>query len=263
MGRVVCAAEPSDTEQTAAESLENAIRALQVAAVAAVTAVAGAGSVTALLEAVDWFTTREKIEDRVVDLLEPAYRSAWVAVSADDLVELPVDLTIRSRVYAATRAGELAKVLVDRDTVRAVIVDALGRGLPVPATARAVVGSIGLDARSARALARYAGSGAAHRDVERYARRLLRTRATVIARTELAYAANAGRQEAWREARRRGALGPNATKRWVTAHDERVCPECGPMDGQTVGLDDEFSHGAQMPPRHPRCRCTATIATAE
>jgi SPP1 gp7 family putative phage head morphogenesis protein len=38
---------------------------------------------------------------------------------------------------------------------------------------------------------------------------------------------------------------------WRTATDERVCPRCGPMNGQTAPVEIGFDG----PPLHPRCRC--------
>lgn len=43
--------------------------------------------------------------------------------------------------------------------------------------------------------------------------------------------------------------------RWVTARDERVCPRCGPMDGETIDLGSVFSNGLAYPPVHDHCRC--------
>ena len=52
-------------------------------------------------------------------------------------------------------------------------------------------------------------------------------------------------------------------KRWVTARDELVCPNCGPMDGQTVELDEKFVLPNKVevwaPSLHPHCRCVAVI----
>jgi len=44
--------------------------------------------------------------------------------------------------------------------------------------------------------------------------------------------------------------------------DERVCPVCGPLEGKTVRLDEEFAPGIFAPPAHPNCRCT-TLAPTE
>lgn len=42
---------------------------------------------------------------------------------------------------------------------------------------------------------------------------------------------------------------------WVTALDEAVCPQCGPLDGKKFALDE-------VPPQplHPNCRCTLVAA---
>lgn len=46
--------------------------------------------------------------------------------------------------------------------------------------------------------------------------------------------------------------------RWETAGDERVCPECGPLDG-VVWPAGEGPH----PPLHNQCRCARVIAFIE
>ena len=71
-------------------------------------------------------------------------------------------------------------------------------------------------------------------------------RAVLIARTETLRAHNEGRKAFYREA------GVKKVK-WLTAHDERTCSECGELDGKVFGLDD-----APGPPRHPACRCCLT-----
>jgi len=46
---------------------------------------------------------------------------------------------------------------------------------------------------------------------------------------------------------------------WITQRDEKVCPFCGPMEGQTVTPGQPFVSGdgelVMGPPIHPRCRC--------
>lgn len=72
-------------------------------------------------------------------------------------------------------------------------------------------------------------------------------RATLIARTETLRAHNEGRKVFYRE------VGVTKVK-WLTAQDERTCPECGSLDGQVFKIDE-----APGPPKHPACRCT-TVA---
>ena len=74
-------------------------------------------------------------------------------------------------------------------------------------------------------------------------------RATLIARTETLRAHNEGRKVFYRE------VGVKKVK-WITAHDERTCPECAPRDGKVYPID-------AVPEEHPGGRCTvvAVIGT--
>ena len=97
--------------------------------------------------------------------------------------------------------------------------------------------------------------------VSNYAGYLHRYRAITIARTELAFAYNFGQLEAIRQANAAGFFDGQVVKVWMTAHDERVCPHCGPLDGMTVGLEETYPGATAaipytyVPPAHPRCRC--------
>jgi hypothetical protein len=98
--------------------------------------------------------------------------------------------------------------------------------------------------------------------VSRQAARALRQRANDIARNETMIALNRGRQELWSQLQDGGALPQTQQKEWLTADDERVCPICGPMDGQRAAIGEPFegSTGEVMsPPIHNRCRCTAVL----
>lgn len=93
-------------------------------------------------------------------------------------------------------------------------------------------------------------------------------RAERIARTETIRAENFASQESWRQS------GLVERKEWYTAHDERVCQWCGPMDGRVIELNatyfdkgDTFegSKGGKLKldfddvggaPLHVNCRCT-------
>ena len=76
-------------------------------------------------------------------------------------------------------------------------------------------------------------------------------RLNTIARTEVIRASNFGRFEAWKKS------GVVVGKEWVTAFDDRTCPECASMDGDQAPLEKPFRNGVLMPPAHPNCRCTA------
>ncbi len=89
----------------------------------------------------------------------------------------------------------------------------------------------------------------------RYAARQHRYRAQNIARTELAFAYNAGAYGATKDAQAQGYIG-DCVKVWLTAYDERTCPVCSEMDDERKNMDEMFSNGKMLPPGHPSCRCT-------
>lgn len=87
-------------------------------------------------------------------------------------------------------------------------------------------------------------------------------RAARIAETEITRAYAEGNRKAWKDG------GVITEMVWRTANDERVCPECGALDGQIVAVEGgEFVHPGgegreklwgrtyNQPPAHPRCRC--------
>ncbi len=51
---------------------------------------------------------------------------------------------------------------------------------------------------------------------------------------------------------------PVVWTRWATREDERVCPECGPLDGLAWPADEGPS-----PPLHNNCRCARQFAFVE
>jgi hypothetical protein len=97
------------------------------------------------------------------------------------------------------------------------------------------------------------------------AAKLTRRRAETIARTESIAAANVGQVGTWKDLQASGLLPPDARKRWVVTHDDRLCPICRPMAGQTVPIAANFESekaGAILaPPLHPNCRCAIVLAT--
>jgi len=77
-------------------------------------------------------------------------------------------------------------------------------------------------------------------------------RLNTIARTEVMRAANTGRLNAYKKS------GVVKGKEWLTAFDDRTCPECASCDGMRAPLEKPFPCGVMAPPLHPNCRCTIT-----
>jgi len=87
-------------------------------------------------------------------------------------------------------------------------------------------------------------------------------RAEVIARTESMRAANVGQREAWDQAVDNGLLSQNVRREWIATSE--ACPICEGLDGQQIGLDEEYEddngEAYDGPPAHPNCRCTEGIS---
>lgn len=149
---------------------------------------------------------------------------------------------------------DAAKAIIGKSRAEGVGVDELGRRL------RAVTG---LTPRQAQAVERMRealladGLSAqdAAKQAQRYSDLLHRQRAVTIARTELAAANNQGQHAAILQAREEGLFGGPVQKVWSTAADERMCDECGGLDGEKAPLDEPFAGGYGLPPIHPMCRC--------
>lgn len=144
--------------------------------------------------------------------------------------------------------------------------------------ARRIRASIGLTDRDTRAVENYR-QGLLDSDVpparaeqlgDDYAGRLLRQRATLIARTESIRAANAGQQSAWQDAASQQLLdAQNVRRSWVVTEDDRLCPLCEAvpdLNPDGVPLDQPFSTDLGLvlfPPLHPRCRCAIVLTHLE
>lgn len=74
-------------------------------------------------------------------------------------------------------------------------------------------------------------------------------RARLIASTETTRAYADGAHRAY------VASGVVGEEEWLTAVDDRVCPICGPLEGQRRRLNGTFPGGLSAPPAHPGCRC--------
>ena len=103
-------------------------------------------------------------------------------------------------------------------------------------------------------------------EVDAFAGRLRRQRATTIGRTEINRALLHGRVMAWDQAEQDGWM-TGMRKEWLTAPGCCDKPKggCASLNGQSIGLHDEFStpwgfvEGPQS--GHPNCRCTVIVSS--
>lgn len=159
--------------------------------------------------------------------------------------------------------------------IRDIITEAVSGKYTPQSAAKEIKDHIGLTDRYSKAVINYRadliGEGITGErldaKVERYAEKLLKSRAKTIARTEIIQAQVSGQRALWNEAANQGVFDRNATKRiWKTHTDERTCELCLVMDGESIpfngiythpelGNADVFGEVLNGPPLHPNCRC--------
>ncbi len=135
--------------------------------------------------------------------------------------------------YAKREAAWLVTKITE--TTRSAIQDAVGAGVEAGQGARGIA-------------TRIEQAGAFSRE-----------RALLIARTEATRITNGAPTEALEAVGR--DRGTKFVKTWVTAGDDRVREEHVELDGETRGIDEEFSNGLQFP-GEPNCRCILTYSEA-
>jgi hypothetical protein len=178
-------------------------------------------------------------------------------------IEVAFDRTNPEAVaYAEARAGEMVTAVTSsvRDTIREIITRAFTEKITPAETAALIRDTVGLTVRDATAVLNLRrdliDGGATKAQVKKqttaYADGLLKRRAETIARTEIMRASNEGTAQLWSQAKDRGLLTGDEKKVWIAADP---CPECEDVDGEEVGIFDDFSVGTN-PPLHPNCLCT-------
>ena len=103
--------------------------------------------------------------------------------------------------------------------------------------------------------------------VTRRRAKLIKQRATLIARTETIRAMNEGQRASWQTLVDRGLIDPNRMEReWmaIVPTDGRTCPECEALDGARAPIGGSYGAlGGSGPPEHPACRCVERLVPVQ
>jgi hypothetical protein len=213
--------------------------------------------------------------NNIKDALETGAKRAFTAVPDQRLLRLDLKNVAVER-YIDARAGAMIQLVNDQfhQTVGNLVRSRFAHGTSTAnmqmgmldrTTRHGVAGfvlknSVGLDTRSATALANRAASGKYNqRELDDYENELHVRRAGLIARTEVSMALNEGQKQVWSQAAEQGLIDRTvARKVWIV--DGNPCPKiCEPMDGISVPIDEEFllPNGERVsgPSAHPRCQC--------
>lgn len=155
--------------------------------------------------------------------------------------------------YAQRKLPQIVQAHVEdaKQIIRDIITEAVSGKYTAQTAAQEIRNHIGLTDRYSRAVVKYreelAGEGITGEKldgkVERYAAKLLRSRAKTIARTEIIQAQVAGQRALWNEAANTGVFDRHTARRkWVTHEDERTCELCMAIDGQEIPFNGVYTH---------------------
>jgi len=280
--------------------------ALSAAFLAAVTARQGRIELAWLVEALESGALPAKLLDAIrglstdlqaaVGVVTRAFMAAGESAAATVAEALGATVTFDSASalalqWAQANAARLVTNLTAdseaaiRAAIREAIASGFSEGIPVERIARFLrdVPDLGLNASQALALMRYreelltAGVSLERAEAlaAKYAARLLKQRALMIARTETATAAIAGQQAAWLQAVEAGVIDPNRARRKWNDHPDACEHFCVPMAdiplldlpriGQPYTVPDAAGERAGeqiMGPgmdAHPNCRCSESL----
>jgi SPP1 gp7 family putative phage head morphogenesis protein len=235
------------------------------------------GNLAAFSALVDWSSIRSEFSNFKTILSAQARRAALEIYKAGGVgSQLTFDLINERAVeYASKRAGELVVAIEGemRETIRDIITRSTQGEFTVQQAGKFIRANLPLTPKDSNAVLSYADKQyfrfirdgysdlkariKADAMAEKYADKLIRQRATTIARTETAEASMQGVSAGWRSGVETGLIDNSSQKEWIAEAD--ACDICGPMDGKLVPWDAEFPSGRMAPPQHPNCRCSMAI----
>lgn len=194
--------------------------------------------------------------------------------SVERAPEIMVPTNPYSAAWIKDHAGELCVELSQQqhESVRAIVARMYDEGRRPEEIAEHVRTVVGLTSRQEEAVLNFwvrtldetGDEDIASERAQRYADKQLVYRSEVIARNENHEALSEGRRDEWLQARDDDELPATVKRRWVSApSSHRLCELCEGMDGQEVGLDEDYvsedgehfttAHG------HVQCRCTEVL----
>ena len=235
------------------------------------------GNVQAFVNLVDWESIGSDLGEIEPILQDFAAKTGVQLYKDGDIVaDLLFDIVdARAVIWAQNHTADLVVEIAEemRQQIRNVMAESTQGLLTYEQAARKIRTNLSLTSRDSAAVDSYysrqinklvqsgmtidKATEKASARADRYGAKLLRKRSQTIARTELANAASNGRRLGWETGVSEGYIDPASTKEWVAEPD--ACDICGPMDGVSVPMNDEFPSGVMMPPQHPNCRCAAVL----
>jgi len=218
-----------------------------------------------------------EVERRAGEALQAAWADimfrvlAGAANDAANGVGLETTFTLSNpfvQEFMATQGAELVTSINEqmRETIRDEMVRNVVAKAPPREAARELAKFIPLLPAHARFVARVQEADGVEK-AAREAKRLLRYRAQMIARTETIIAQNAGTDVAWSEAKAAGLIQREVQRAWLASPaGRRTCDICRALHQVRASLDGSFTAEGKTfrrPPAHPMCRCTMGLVLAK
>lgn len=269
-----------DLEPSFRRAFLDAVRAAGTANTAEIVEALNTGNIRVLEHSGFWIAFTDKLEPA----LRVAVQNAVIRAGQHAVNQMPQAVATQLRFDLSNPRVLTAAETVVADAVQSItnasqegLREALKRGFEEGITAqqlaRRIRSEVGLTDRDITALenlrANMVDNGIsqtkADAAAERYAGRLLRARASLIAQTETMRAANEGQRLAWVDAKAEGLLDPEHRRYWLVTPDDRLCPRCESVpddnpEGRAIDEPFDTDVGPLMgPPLHPRCRCVTVL----
>ncbi len=238
------------------------------------------GDVEGIVASLPWAIFRSKLGTPTAVAMRRAIESV-AQLAATDLggqigIEIGFDLSGApvTRWLTQAQAEFLDRSInVSRDAIRNELIRAFEEGMNPRELAIRIRDHMGLTEAQMKNVRKFETKlreqGVSEEEIARRRERLVEahrnSRAQTIARTETIRAAAQGQQLVWEDAVLQGYLQESKiTRTWLVTPDDRLCIDvCEPMDGQEVGLKQEFETGTgeMIPnvPAHPLCRCAVSM----
>lgn len=220
-----------------------------------------------------------RLADMAWQIFMPQYRKVSAPVMADAYVrayreanagDVPMSVIYDLAEKHAMKTGDYFHT-TSRDALADGFNTMVNRRIPAKAAADRVLDAYGLSPRQMRGYANNkqlvtAIDSPASFDVKAHTRdyidRSFTQRVRKLSEQEEHNIEEQAKQFAWMWLQDKGRLPKRAQKMWITAHDERVCPVCGPLHGQKVLVTEQFKTPEGdfwSPGVHPNCRCVCRL----
>jgi len=205
----------------------------------------------------------------ITSATQAAVRSVLLAAIARG-ESIPDALAELRAQWARSQASSLVQMIADqqRTAIREIIAEAITRSANPLETARDIRQVIGLRPDQVRSLQRLRATLQANQTpvaetrkaLEKAARRKLKERSELIARTENSTAISAAREIEWLRAAEEGEIDPDVRRKWIVRDPCRICRGLSRLPPVRLGEPWVLEGKVYFaPPAHPNCKCSVGL----